>query len=93
VHRSHDLTARITVRLVDLADRYGEVSGSRVRIRLPLSQEELAAWVGVSREAVSMALRALRERGWIETHRRGVTVLDWFLAPPARDPAPVDLVP
>jgi CRP-like cAMP-binding protein len=76
VHRSHDLTARIAARLVDLADRYGEVSGSRVRILVPLTQEELAAWVGVSREAVSMALRALRERGWIETHRRGVTVLD-----------------
>jgi hypothetical protein len=25
---------------------------------------------------VSKVLRALRERGWIETHRRGITILD-----------------
>lgn len=69
-------TARVAARLVDLADQYGETSGDRVRILLPLTQEELAGWVGASREAVSKALRALRERGWIETHRRGVTVLN-----------------
>ena len=72
VRGSHDLTERVAARLDDLADRYGEASGSRVRILLPLTQEELAGWVGVSREAVSKALRELRARGWIETHRRGV---------------------
>ncbi|MGH7753503.1 MAG: Crp/Fnr family transcriptional regulator, partial [Gemmatimonadales bacterium] len=71
-----DTTDRVAARLVELADQYGEASGGHVRILLPLSQEELAAWVGVSREAVSKALRALRERGWIETHRRAVTVLN-----------------
>ncbi|OFX28917.1 MAG: hypothetical protein A2Z07_00840 [Armatimonadetes bacterium RBG_16_67_12] len=71
-----DVTGQVAARLVDLADRYGEPSGGRVRILLPLTQEELASWVGVSREAVSKALRALRQRGWIETHRRGITVLN-----------------
>ncbi len=73
---SLNTTARVAARLVDLADQYGEASGSRVRILLPLTQEELAGWVGASREAVSKALRALRQRGWIETHRRGITVLN-----------------
>ena len=73
---SLDTTARVAGRLVDLADQYGQASGSRVRILLPLTQEELAGWVGASREAVSKALRELRARGWIETHRRGVTVLN-----------------
>ncbi|MGH2453677.1 MAG: Crp/Fnr family transcriptional regulator [bacterium] len=73
---SLDTTARVAARLVELADQYGEAFGSSVRILLPLTQEELAGWVGASREAVSKALRALRQRGWIETHRRGVTVLN-----------------
>lgn len=71
-----DTTGRVALRLVWLADHYGEPVGGRVHIRLSLSQEELAGWVGASREAVSKALRALRERGWIETHRRGITILN-----------------
>ncbi|SEG43169.1 cAMP-binding domain of CRP or a regulatory subunit of cAMP-dependent protein kinases [Thermomonospora echinospora] len=47
-----------------------------VRITLNLTQEELAGWVGASREAVSKALRTLRGHGWIETGRRRVIVHD-----------------
>ena len=43
-------------------------------ITLPLSQEELAGWTGSSREAVTKALRTLRELGWIETGRREISV-------------------
>src|SRR5512139_535403 len=50
--------------------------GSEVQITLPLSQEELAGWIGASREAVSKALRTLRRQGWIETGRRSVIVHD-----------------
>jgi CRP-like cAMP-binding protein len=69
-------TGRVALRLVALADKYEDTSGNRVRIQLSLSQEELAGWVGASREAVSKALRALRERGLIETHRRHITILN-----------------
>ncbi|REE96030.1 Crp/Fnr family transcriptional regulator [Thermomonospora umbrina] len=47
-----------------------------VRITVNLTQEELAGWVGASREAVSKALRTLRSHGWIETGRRRVIVHD-----------------
>lgn len=47
-----------------------------VQITLPLSQEELAGWIGASREAVSKALRTLRRQGWIQTGRRSVIVHD-----------------
>jgi CRP/FNR family transcriptional regulator, cyclic AMP receptor protein len=43
---------------------------------LPLSQEELASWVGASREAVSKAFQLLRTLQIVETGRRRVTVLD-----------------
>lgn len=71
-----DSVGRVARRLVELAQRYGENDEHGIRIGLPLSQQELAGWTGSSREAVSKALQHLRERGWIETHRRGITVLD-----------------
>ncbi|MGI8330725.1 Crp/Fnr family transcriptional regulator [Actinomadura scrupuli] len=79
-----DATSRVAQRLVELADRFGEPYRARdagpgpgsVRITLALTQEELASWVGASREAVSKALRTLRARGWIETGRRRVIVHD-----------------
>ncbi|GAA3143908.1 Crp/Fnr family transcriptional regulator [Planomonospora alba] len=71
-----DTTGRVATRLVELAERYGEQAGGAVRVALPLSQDELAGWTGASREAVSKALRALRDRGLIETGRRRVVVHD-----------------
>ena len=71
-----DTTSRVAQRLVELADRYGEPERDSVRIDVSLTQEELAGWVGASREAVSKALRSLRSRGWIETGRRTVIVHD-----------------
>ena len=57
-------------------DRFGVEQKGGIEIRLPLSQEELASWVGASREAVSKAFQLLRTLGIVETGRRRVTVLD-----------------
>ncbi|GAA4571996.1 Crp/Fnr family transcriptional regulator [Planotetraspora kaengkrachanensis] len=73
---AYDTTVRVATRLVELAERYGEPEGGGVRVALPLSQDELAAWTGASREAVSKALRTLRDRGLIETGRLRVVVHD-----------------
>jgi CRP-like cAMP-binding protein len=71
-----DTVGRVGRLIVELAERYGEESESVILIRLPLSQEELAGWLGASREAVVKALRQMRSRGWIETGRREIRVLD-----------------
>lgn len=71
-----DTSARVARRLVEMAERFGEPDGSGVRITVALSQDELAGWVGASREAVAKALRVLRERGYVTTGRRTMTVLD-----------------
>lgn len=71
-----DSTGRVARRLIELAERFGEDTGSGIRINLSLSQQELAGWIGSSREAVSKALQTLRSRGLIETHRRNVTIFD-----------------
>ena len=71
-----DSVGRVCSRLVELADRFGTPEGDGVHIELAITQEELAGWTGSSREAVIRALRTLRELGWIETRRRGVTLLE-----------------
>jgi CRP-like cAMP-binding protein len=73
---AYDTVGRVCHRLVELAERFGERSGEGLRITLPLSQQELAGWTGSSREAVAKALHQLRVRGYVETARRGITVLD-----------------
>ena len=73
---SLDAVTRVARRLVEMAERFGNESPAGVRIDLPLSQEDIAGWTGSSRESVAKALQALRARGLIETHRKGITVLD-----------------
>ncbi|MFG2091815.1 Crp/Fnr family transcriptional regulator [Spirillospora sp. NPDC048824] len=78
-----DTTGRVAARLVELAERFGvpykdptAKTPNGIRITLNLSQEELASWVGASREAVSKALSTLRRHGWIQTGRRQLIVYD-----------------
>jgi CRP/FNR family transcriptional regulator, cyclic AMP receptor protein len=73
---SVDTVARVARRLDELAGEHGEATAEGVRIALPLTQEELAGWVGASRESVARALRVLRDRGVISTARRAVVVHD-----------------
>jgi len=61
---------------VELAERYGHATEHGVRIDLPITQEELASWVGSSREGVNKALHTLRNRRWVKNERRSITVLD-----------------
>lgn len=73
---AYDTTGRVAARLVELAERFGERTEEGLRISLPLSQDELAGWTGSSREAVTKALRTLREEGWIQTGRLHVIIHD-----------------
>jgi len=73
---AHDSVGRVARRLIELAERFGQKNEDNVQITLQLSQEEMAGWIGSSREAVNKALAMLRALGWIETQRRGVTILD-----------------
>lgn len=70
---------RVARRLLELAAEHGEIAGDDVRITAPLTQAELASWVGASREGVSYALRDLREAGAITVERRSITVHDLAL--------------
>jgi CRP/FNR family transcriptional regulator, cyclic AMP receptor protein len=74
-----DALGRVCARLVELVDRYGEPRGDAIVLRSPVTQSELAAWTGLSREAVVKALGALRRLGWIDSQARTITILDMDL--------------
>lgn len=71
-----DSVGRVAARLIELCERYGDRTEAGIRIRLPVTQEDLGSWTACSRAGLASALRLMRELGWIETGRRRITVLD-----------------
>lgn len=71
-----DASWRVRSAIVDLARRWSTETLTGTRISIPLSQEELGAWVGLSRESVAKILRELRQRGLVTTGRRELVVQD-----------------
>ena len=71
-----DTIGRVAARIVELVERYGELSGDVIRVDLPITQEELGSWTASSRAGVAHALHVLRDLGWIETDRKRITVRD-----------------
>jgi CRP/FNR family transcriptional regulator, cyclic AMP receptor protein len=72
----NDVVVRVAGRLVELCDRFGTEDGAGIEIGLALTQDELAAWAGASREAVAKAMALLRTLGWVQTERRRIVVVD-----------------
>lgn len=66
-----DVTTRIERRLRDLAARVGRPAPGGIAIPVRLTQDDLAAMVGATRETVNRAMRVLVARRAIEVARRG----------------------
>lgn len=87
-----DALGRICARLADLAERQRrddrcaartpsssaetEAEAKEIVVRSPVTQSELAAWTGLSREAVVKGLRVLRQLGWIDSRGRTIVIHD-----------------
>jgi CRP-like cAMP-binding protein len=71
-----DALGRLCRRLVEMMDRTGIPDGDAMVITTPMSQQDIAAWAGLSREAVVKALHALRVLGWVTTTTGVIRVLD-----------------
>ena len=68
---------RLAGLLLELTERFGERHpDGEITINLPLSQTELASWIGKSREMVARAYRTWREADVVRTGRRAITVMD-----------------
>jgi CRP-like cAMP-binding protein len=69
-----DAPARLAKRLLSLAELQGEKGPAGTRVRI--SQEELASFLGVSRQAVNEQLQDWKSRGWVALGRGSITVRD-----------------
>ncbi len=72
--RTRSAVERVAAGLVDLADRHGLAIEGRATVTL--RQDDLAAWAGVNREAVSRALGQLRDKRLVATARGRIDLLD-----------------
>lgn len=66
------LSARVSRTLLELAI----VSNGRMVVGEPFTQKDLAGMVGASREMVNRTLHDLMQQGFIEVHRKSITILD-----------------
>lgn len=74
---ARDVPTRVSRRLRQLALDHGDRHvGGGVRLRVPLTQEELARMVGASREAVNRSLGVLVTRGLLRTEHRMFVIPD-----------------
>lgn len=69
-----DAPARLAKRLLSLGQMHGQQKGNGVTLRI--SQEELANFLGVSRQVVNQYLQGWKGKGWVDIGRGSVTVLD-----------------
>lgn len=72
-----DIAGRLAKTLLDLGRDHGRPrTGGAVEIELSLTQTDLAAMVGATRESVNKLLSWFEERGAIERHGRQIIIVD-----------------
>ena len=64
-----DVPSRVAKKLLDLAMRFGTCYHDALGVNHQLTQEELAALVGSSRETINKTLSDFTQRGWIQQCR------------------------
>jgi CRP/FNR family cyclic AMP-dependent transcriptional regulator len=69
-----DAPARLAKRLLSLGELHGQ--RSKAGITLKISQEDLATFLGVSRQVVNQYLQGWKAKGWVALGRGAVTVRD-----------------
>ena len=67
-----NVPAKIAKRLLSLAELHGRPT--EAGIKLILSQEELAQFLGVSRQIVNQHLQTWKSKGWLVLGRGNVTI-------------------
>jgi CRP/FNR family transcriptional regulator/CRP/FNR family cyclic AMP-dependent transcriptional regulator len=70
-----DVPGRLAKRLLDLADKHGRKTEQGVEIDLKLTQQDLAAMVGATRESINKHLGWMRDRNMILLDRQRIILL------------------
>ncbi|MEU7529312.1 Crp/Fnr family transcriptional regulator [Saccharothrix sp. NPDC042600] len=71
----NDAPGRLAKALLELAQRFGVQHEGLLHVTHDLTQEEIAQFVGASRETVNKTLRDFARRGWLHLDGRSVTIL------------------
>ncbi len=71
-----DVKNQLCGRLLELVDVPVNGTSGPIEVQSPLTQQEFADWLGVSRDAIVIALQQLRSDGVVETGRRKIRLLD-----------------
>ena len=71
-----DVPGRVARALLQFAQRFGSQEAGLLRVTHDLTQEEIAQFVGASRETVNKALADFASRGWLRLEPRSVVIMD-----------------
>ncbi|BCZ46452.1 Crp/Fnr family transcriptional regulator [Clostridium gelidum] len=63
---TNDVDSRMAYLLTDLMEKYGEITEDNISIKLPLSREEMASFIGVTRETISRKLKKFEDEKLIK---------------------------
>ena len=69
-----DLHGRVAKLLIEMGERRGDKVGDDVTLDLQMTQSDLAAMVGGSRQSVNQILRSFEERGYVEITGRKLVI-------------------
>jgi CRP/FNR family transcriptional regulator, cyclic AMP receptor protein len=69
-----DIHGRMAKLLLTMAEDRGEQAGETIVLDLNLTQADLAAMVGGSRQSVNQTLRSFESRGYLEIEGRSITL-------------------
>ncbi|MCI2422477.1 Crp/Fnr family transcriptional regulator [Saccharopolyspora sp. K220] len=71
-----DVPGRVARALLHFAQRFGSQEAGLLRVTHDLTQEEIAQYVGASRETVNKTLADFAHRGWLRLEGKSVLILN-----------------
>jgi CRP-like cAMP-binding protein len=75
-HMNQDTNTRIISLMLYLVKSFGKTKGQQALIRLKLTHQDVAAWIGVSRESVTRFISELKQKKIIRVVSTGLKITD-----------------
>lgn len=73
---TNDAEIRIAYMLLEFAEKYGVITNQGLQVNLPISREEMASYVGVTRETISRKLSIFEELGIITSKGNKLLIIN-----------------
>lgn len=71
-----DIPSRLAKKILDLGDAFGIREEGQVRIGVKVTQKDLAAMIGATRESVNKQLKSLRDKGLVRMSGGAIAILN-----------------